>query len=222
MGSEERKNLYQAMLKAQAAIEPVTKDASNPHFKSTYASLGAVMEACKGPLQDNGLLLIQSSSGAMTDEHGRSFVRVSTSIVHAESGEALDSSLDIPLQRPDAQAVGSAITYGRRYAITAILGMTMEDDDGNRASQGGNGQGSNGRRLDNYPGSQGGAPRERTAAQAAFDDFQFILVNDFRNDGDRFSQALSNYFGRRIGGTRDLNEQEIRRFVQDWKNRDRS
>lgn len=113
-----------AYLKAQKEIGAAVKDSSNPFFKSKYADLGSVMEACKKALNDNGISVLQPVNG---DE-------VETILIH-ESGEWLSSNTKIVCKvSNDPQAYGSAITYARRYGLQSMVFIPAEDDDGNKAT----------------------------------------------------------------------------------------
>jgi len=118
-----------ALLKAQKEITFAVKDSTNPHFKSSYADLESVIEAIKKPLNDNGIIFIQSFSPS---EAGK--LNLTTRLMH-ESGEWIEDELTMPLQKNDAQGYGSAATYSRRYALAAITGLYQADDDGNEASK---------------------------------------------------------------------------------------
>ncbi len=104
------------------------KQANNPHFRSKYADLGNVMDACLPALNEAGIALIQPTG---TDEHG-SFVE--TILIHGESGEQLACRVPLILGKNDMQGFGSAVTYARRYGLMAMAGIAPEDDDGNAAS----------------------------------------------------------------------------------------
>jgi hypothetical protein len=116
-----------AFLKAQTAITFAAKDATNPHFKSKYADLESVIDAVKKSLNDNGIMFIQSFSPS---ESGK--LSLTTRLMH-ESGEWIEDTLNMPLQKNDAQGYGSAATYSRRYALAAITGLYQADDDGTEA-----------------------------------------------------------------------------------------
>lgn len=117
-----------AFVKAQAEIEKASKDKTNPHFRSKYADLGAVVDAIKPALEKNGLAFMQKFH---RDDAG---VTVETIIIH-ESGETLSNGvLNVPASKKDAQGFGSACTYARRYSLQAAFGVAPEDDDGNAAS----------------------------------------------------------------------------------------
>lgn len=125
--SESVGKLAPALSKAQATIEAVAKDASNPFFKSKYADLASVWAAIRKPLTDNGLCILQEPS-----TNGVRLI-LTTTLLHS-SGEYVRSALEFPVMKQDPQGYGSAITYARRYALGAIVGIAPEDDDGNAAS----------------------------------------------------------------------------------------
>jgi hypothetical protein len=124
------KNISLALLEAQKQIKYATKDANNPYHKSRYATLESVIDAIKTPLNDNGIIFIQTLSQAQ-DNH---YLLITTRLIHAESAEWIEEGSPIPLTKIDAQGFGSAATYGRRYALAAITGLYQADDDGNDAS----------------------------------------------------------------------------------------
>lgn len=117
-----------ALLKAQKLMGGATKGASNPYFKSRYADYSAVLEACKDLLNDNGIVILQPHG---TNVQGQSVVE--TILMH-ESGEWMSSETPIVVkQGNDPQALGSAITYARRYGLQSLISMPTEDDDGEKA-----------------------------------------------------------------------------------------
>lgn len=119
--------LASAMAAAFGEIEAATKDAKNPHFKSKYADLTAVIGAIKPALVKNNLFFTQNPE---PHEHG---VQVET-ILHHASGEAISlGKLFVPANKKDAQGFGSALTYARRYALVTAFGVPVEDDDGEAA-----------------------------------------------------------------------------------------
>lgn len=123
--------LVPALVAALAKIEAARKGAENLHLKNRYADLASVLEAARPPLAEHGLAILQPASTVRED--GQWIVVVTTTILH-ESGEWIESTLRIPSIDARAQAIGSAMTYGRRYSLTSMLGMRAEDDDGNAAS----------------------------------------------------------------------------------------
>lgn len=128
--SQEIDKICAALSKAQGAMEGAVKDRQNPHFRNEYATLASVIEAVRGPLRDNELAFIQAS-GAMIDGS----LPIETRIVHS-SGQWFKSVLPMPVGQKTAQAVGSALSYGKRYALMTMLGVPSVDDDGEAASQG--------------------------------------------------------------------------------------
>lgn len=125
--SAEIDKLAAALAKAQRLIEHASKAGFNPHFKSRYADLASVWEAIREPLSSNGLSVVQAPR---TD--GR-IVTVDSILMH-ESGQFIKSSLSVTAQQDTPQAIGSAITYIRRYSLQSIAGIAPDDDDGNAAS----------------------------------------------------------------------------------------
>lgn len=127
--SESIVKLSTALLKAQKTMGGATKDAKNPFFKSTYADYGSVLEVVKGPLNENGILVLQPH----VNDPGQPYVE--TILIHAESGEFLSSCTPVVCAKAnDPQAMGSAITYARRYGLQSLLSIPSEDDDGNAGS----------------------------------------------------------------------------------------
>jgi len=118
-----------ALSKAQGAMAAAKKDATNPHFKSRYADLASVWEACRVPLSANELAVIQ-----VTEYAGTGGITLMTMLVHS-SGEWFRSRLYVPLAQPSVQQIGSAITYARRYALGAIVGVAAADDDDGEAAE---------------------------------------------------------------------------------------
>lgn len=127
--SEQINELSVALIAAQQAIQPAKKDSVNPHFKSAYASLQSVWDAARPVLAPNGLAISQGFTAG-----DGSAVTITTTLIH-KSGQWIRSALTMTPQRADPQGIGSAITYGRRYGLSAMLGIVAdEDDDGNAAS----------------------------------------------------------------------------------------
>lgn len=123
-----KSKLYEALSKAQAEIKPAVLDMTNPHFKSKYASLTSILEAIREPLAKNNLCVLQQVESI--DES----YWITTILAHS-SGQEISNSFRLIVNKNDMQGLGSAITYGRRYGISALLGVVdTEDDDGNQAS----------------------------------------------------------------------------------------
>lgn len=119
--------LIDALSKAQAKIKNAAKDAENPHFQSRYADLASVWEACREPLTEQGLAVVQFPVGE--GDH----VGLTTYLAHS-SGQWMCSTIYATPERKGPQAVGSVLTYLRRYALAAVVGVAPDDDDGNAAS----------------------------------------------------------------------------------------
>lgn len=138
--SDGKTAIFAALAKAQGQIENASKDSLNPHFKSKYADLASVWNAIRGPLSANGLALIQSVETefqAETKVDEESFLPVIVtvnSLLSHESGEFIESTLKLRTMVSTPQAIGSTITYGRRYEAMALCGVAPADDDGNAAS----------------------------------------------------------------------------------------
>jgi hypothetical protein len=126
--SENIADLATALAIAQGQIENALKTRENPHFRSKYADLAGVWDACRDALSSNGLSVIQSP-GELVD--GR--MAMTTQLCH-KSGQWVRGSLTIPLGKADAQAYGSATSYARRYALAAFVGVSPADDDGEAAT----------------------------------------------------------------------------------------
>lgn len=138
--------LFAALAKAQKNILSSVKDQKNPFFNSDYSDLSDVWDVCRTPLADNGLCVIQLPA-VQLDEMGTVVGVIVETILGHEKGGSISSKLYMPAfppsrkgqpdqvvaGKPNAQSVGSAITYARRYALAAIVGVAPkgQDDDGN-------------------------------------------------------------------------------------------
>ena len=126
--SEDIGELAKALAQVQGDIGAAKKDADNPFFKSKYADLPAVWDACREVLSKNGLAVSQLNTPAADG-----LLAVRTVLLHS-SGQWLASVIELPAKKADPQAYGSAITYARRYALACIVGVVAdEDDDAERA-----------------------------------------------------------------------------------------
>jgi hypothetical protein len=121
--------LTAAILKVQGELSGVKKDGKNPHFKSNYATLENVIDTARPALQASKIVFVQAPGQVINGA-----VEVTTMLVH-ESGEWMRSTLHVPLGKVDPQGVGSAITYGLRYSLMAMLGLPPTDDDGESAME---------------------------------------------------------------------------------------
>lgn len=119
-------HISSAIAAAQAEMESAKFDSKNPHFNSRYASLASVIEAVK-PLALNGVALTQDATVSRDDKG--SIITVTTMLSHGESGEWISSELSMRIERDTPQGIGSALTYARRYSISAICGIAADEDD---------------------------------------------------------------------------------------------
>lgn len=123
--SESISNLAKSLSCFQNKVETIRKTANNPFFKSKYAPLPEILEAIIKPLHECGLTFSQMPDGDS----------LTTILIHCETGEFLQSSYPLHPIKNDPQAFGSSITYARRYAISSILCLNVDDDDdGNKAT----------------------------------------------------------------------------------------
>jgi hypothetical protein len=115
--------IYAKIHAAKQEIGVVKKNAKNPHFKNTYADLNALIEAVEPILLEKGLILLQPIKDG----------KVFTQIIDIDNGEMIESSIELT-PNLTSQALGSQITYYRRYQISSILLLMADDDDGQKAS----------------------------------------------------------------------------------------
>jgi hypothetical protein len=125
--SESIKNIAAALLKFDDLVTTITKSATNPFFHNKYAPLPDILSAIKEPL---------SRAGLTVKQFPESDYELTTLIIHPESGEWISSTYKMEPAKKDPQGEGSRITYQRRYALGACLGLNIDiDDDGNEASK---------------------------------------------------------------------------------------
>jgi len=124
--SESITEIAKALSLFQVKVDTIKKDATNPFFKSTYASLSNILDSIKEPLMESGLAIAQFPTGENS---------LVTLLMHGESGEWIESSYDMKPVQDNPQGRGSCLSYMRRYSISAILLLNiMEDDDANSAT----------------------------------------------------------------------------------------
>lgn len=124
--SAEINEIATAMVKVQGSVKGAFKDGENPHFHSSFASLGSVWDACRESLQKNGVAVIQ---GGITID---GVPNILCTLVHT-SGQWIRGVLPIVLDA-NPQKVGSAVTYYRRYLLASMVGVVTTDDDGEQAA----------------------------------------------------------------------------------------
>lgn len=124
-------NLSKALLKAQKEMEGAIKDSKNPFFKSNYADYTSVLAACKGPLNNAGVVILQPTS-IVGDQ-----MVIETVLIHSETGEFISSATPVVVAKQnDPQAQGSAISYSKRYGLQSLISLPSFDDDDGEAAMG--------------------------------------------------------------------------------------
>ena len=127
--SDSIKQIAEALVSAQKEIKFAVKDSTNPHFKSKYANINSVIDAVKSPLNNNNIAILQSLSPS---DDGK--LHLTTRLIHS-SGEWIEDTAVCPLQKQDCQGLGSAVSYIRRYSLSAFLSLYSDtDDDGQSAA----------------------------------------------------------------------------------------
>jgi hypothetical protein len=194
--SESIAAIAKALAAAQGEMSAAKKDSNNPHFKSKYADLTAVWDACRAALSRHSVAVVQAP------EPSESGVMLRTVLMH-ESGEWIDSTLFIPAAQSGAQAFGSAMSYARRYSLAAMVGVVAdEDDDGNAASgrtSAGSGSGAqqgqpNGRAS--YNGAQARKPGDDVRAAHAAAVKAGVKVEPLPDGLDAFEKdAMADWLG---------------------------
>ena len=176
------KEIATALSKAQGEFQNTKKEKVNPFFGKKYADLAALWDTCRPVLSKHGLSLLQ---GVSSNENN---VTITTLLMH-NSGEWIESELGLHADQPTPQRMGSAITYGRRYSLSAMLGLAAdEDDDGNEASKE-NGKKKQQKKTDPPPqkkatGTTNPLPKD-AARQKIVDEIGSVLTDKVFNAEDR-------------------------------------
>lgn len=116
-----------ALAKAQGEFGPILMNKKNPHFKSKYADISSINTATRPALCKHGITVLQSASVE------GDYVHIETLLAHS-SGQYLSSTLKIRTEKSTPQGIGSTITYGRRYALSAMLEVTGDEEDDGEAT----------------------------------------------------------------------------------------
>jgi len=126
----ETKEVYAALVRAQAKFNAAVKHSANPAFRSKYADLSACFDAIKGALEQEKLGIMQFA------KTGEDFVHVRTQIIHESGQWILSEGLRMPVAKSNAHGIAGGMTYAKRYDLVAMMGLTFADydDDGNAAS----------------------------------------------------------------------------------------
>ncbi len=149
--SEKNVSIYESLINARKEFKPLIETAKNPFFKSTYAPLAEVINSVKDALSNNNIGFFQSVdpigekeivNTTTTDKNGTvkteqkvvSFSKITTTLF-AGNGEKIETSYPLIIADTDPQKVGATVTYAKRYALTAALGIASEDDDAQSVSR---------------------------------------------------------------------------------------
>lgn len=153
-------SLYEGLLAVQRSAPALQRDSINPHFRNKYISLDSLMPQILPLLNENGLVLLQFPSYIDSPGTGEIIPALTTTIAHAGSKEKVEATMPLILDKQNSQGQGSAITYARRYAVLAILGLVADqDDDGQQASE---------------------PPKPKAATQSEVDILMLLLVEEGR------------------------------------------
>lgn len=201
--SENINELAAALSKAQGAMDAALKDANNPFFKKKYADLSSVWAACKKPLTDNGLCVVQQLGN---DEDA---VTLTTILMHS-SGQWIKSTARAVPGKKDPQSIGSTATYLRRYGLSALVGVCTEDDDGNAGST----QAPRQQQSDPKPFLKNNNEQElldwrNTVAGAMLSEY-----SPFHKNKDAAAQYVKEKTGRHL---KDLNAVELEQLFHDFQ-----
>lgn len=184
------KAIYAALIKAQMEMEPAKKDSDNPHFKSKYADLASIIEACVPALNAHGIAVVQPFFATDLGNY------VKTVFLH-ESGETLECSVPLLLSKQDMQGLGSAITYARRYGLLSMAGIAPDDDDDEENSRksapvipGGIGDAWRDAVMDNLPPNATPRQTAEAFAKAICEDFKGKGIKALENRWDRHKKMI--------------------------------
>jgi hypothetical protein len=180
-------NIYTALAKAQTSMGKALKDSSNPHFRSKYADLASVMNACLGALTTNGIAVTHSTEWSETEQ------QLVTTFTHGASDTSCSIAIPLLLGKRDMQGLGSAITYARRYGVMALAGIAPEDDDGNAAAANAPSKTAQGLADAWTDGVLDSLPEDATPRQKA-EAFAQAICDEFDGKGEK---ALSNVWEKR-------------------------
>lgn len=121
--------LAKHLAEVQHALPAIVKSGNNPAFRSKYMTLDTIVDVVRPLLAAKGIALVQGCKNPMTDDNFRPVgIVVETRLIHT-SGEWIATETTIPLSKVDAHGMGSAISYGRRYGLCAMLAISADDDD---------------------------------------------------------------------------------------------
>jgi hypothetical protein len=182
----EIKELVVALSKAQGKMEPAKFNKTNPHYKNKYADFKSCMDACRIPLSENGLSVMQYCE----DIGGR--LTLVTMLAHV-SGQWIKSDFPLIPKNMDSQSIGSAMTYAKRYSLSCMLGIVSDDEDDDGEASHGRGTGNSYKQppQNQYNPPQ---PKPKTINEKQLKDLNFFLEecgSDYKQKMvDRFKKAI--------------------------------
>lgn len=191
--SEHINELASALAKAQGEMQAAIKDCINPFFKSKYADLGSIWDAARPVLSKNGLCIMQT-----TEMNGDKIIMVTT-LAH-NSGQWMKSHLPLNPSKNDSQGVGAAITYLRRYSLSALVGVVCDDDDDGETAMGRGKSAQNNPTTPPTPGpaKKNAPPVNQSVAQVInheqFKQLSELMSNLDENSRNAFSAWYKNEF----------------------------
>ena len=169
--SDKINELAESLASAQPKIGIAIKNAVNPHLKNRYADLGAVWDACSDALKSCGLAVVQMPQPS---DDGK--LHLETILIH-KSGQWISGEAVVPIAKQDAQGYGATLTYARRYGLAALLGITQDDDDGERACA-------------NKAESEAMDWAEKIAASKDMESLRQTFESAFRSNADRSFRSI--------------------------------
>lgn len=197
--SEKINELASALVAAQAEFSAVPKGSSNPFFKSKYAALPDVVASASPVLAKHGLAVTQSIT-FVTGPQGP-IDALNTTLLH-KSGQFIEHAMILHLPKNDPQGQGSAVTYARRYAYMAILGLVADDDDDGNAAT----------RSKARPAVEAQVSKAATTLKA-------LLAKQFPDASDR-KFYLEAKVGRTLNGISELSENEVESITKDLQEKE--
>lgn len=205
MQSADIGELAGALAAAQAELPAAIKGSVNPHLKNKYADINSVYTAIREVLPKHGLAVIQTM---LPTDGSKAHVR--TMLAH-KSGQWIAGECVMPLDRQGgAQGMGSAITYARRYSLSAIVGVVTEEDDDGNAAQGRNAKAqaqAQAQREQAKASNPEPMSKEQSSALMAY------LTKKHGNNRDAYLAELSNFFERKISSSRELTKTMVSQFL---------
>ncbi|GGA56725.1 single-stranded DNA-binding protein [Kroppenstedtia guangzhouensis] len=209
--SENIVEICKALVGFHSEVGRITKDGTNPHLKNRYATIDQIIEEIRPILATHGLFILQLPTNTEAGE-----IQMTTRIYHT-SGQWMESPvLTLKPQKQDAQGIGSAVTYARRYSLTSFLSLnTGDDDDGEAASNGGgNRKQSPARKKPQGQGGQQSTQQKKPTGLASEKQRRFIfaIAEDKGLDQDEIKALVKRLTGKE--STKELTTKEARHLIE--------